>query len=139
MSFKRFDTQDLIVSSDSITGTAWATGNPTLTKFYTSSIQYNGPSGDYYLSIYDQDVAVVNNSASVQFDIAYCDDGGSGSAPYNNLVPDRTPTRTNFGQYRNLVLEDEFSQFVFGDASNSATGSHFWAVSVERARYKEKL
>ncbi len=139
MSFKRFDTQDLIVSSDSITGTAWSTNSPSLTSFFTSSVQYNGPSGDYYLSVYDQNTAISNNSASVQFDIAYCDDSGSGSAPFNTLVDDRTPTRTNFGQYRNLILEDEFSQFIFGDDSNNTTGSHFWAISVERSRYKEKL
>lgn len=139
MSFKRFDTQDLIVSSDSITGTAWSTNSPSLTSFFTSSVQYNGPSGDYYLSVYDQNTAISNNSASVQFDIAYCDDSGSGSAPFNTLVDDRTPTRTNFGQYRNLILEDEYSQFIFGDDSNNTTGSHFWAISVERSRYKEKL
>ena len=141
MSFKRFDTQDLIVSSDSITGTAWSTNNPSLTSFFTSSIQYNGPSGDYYLSIYDQNTALSNNSASVQFDIAYCDSGGSGSAPFNTLVEDRTPTRTNFGQYRNLILEDEYSEFFFGTETslNIVTGSYFWAISVERSRYKEKL
>jgi hypothetical protein len=33
MSFKRFDTEDIVVSTDSITGTAWSTGNPALTDF----------------------------------------------------------------------------------------------------------
>ena len=39
MSFKRFETEDIVVSSDSITGTAWSTGAPTLTTFFTSSIR----------------------------------------------------------------------------------------------------
>ena len=55
MSFKRFDTQDIVVSSDSITGTAWSTGNPTLTSFFTSSVQVNGSSGDFYVSVFQVD------------------------------------------------------------------------------------
>ena len=37
MAFKRFDPEDFVVSSDSITSTLWSTGNPTLTNFFTSS------------------------------------------------------------------------------------------------------
>ena len=36
MAFKRFDPEDFLVSSDSITSTLWSTGNPTLTTFFTS-------------------------------------------------------------------------------------------------------
>jgi hypothetical protein len=38
MSFKRFDAEDFVVSSDSITSTLWSTDSPTLTEFYTSSV-----------------------------------------------------------------------------------------------------
>jgi len=139
MSFKRFDIQDIVASSDSITGPAWSTNEPTLTEFHTSSIQYNGSSGDYYLSIYHQDTTVSASTTEVQFDIAYCDNLGSGSAYYNQGVVGRTPTLTNFGQYRTLVLEDENANFLFGTGTNVVTGSHFYALSVERARYKESL
>ena len=139
MSFKRFETEDIVVSSDSITGTAWSTGNPILSTFFTSSIQKAGSSGDFYLSIFEGDPNVANNSASVQFDIAYCDDEGSGSVYYNPGVVGKTPTLTNFGQYRSLILEDENANFVFGSDTNVITGSHFYAISVERAKYKESL
>ena len=52
MSFKPFDPQDFVVSSDSITSTLWSTNLPTLTQFFTSSEQSAGSSGNYYLSIY---------------------------------------------------------------------------------------
>ena len=79
MSFKRFDTEDIVVSSDSITGTAWSTGNPILTSFFTSSVQVNGSSGDFFLSVFQVDAVSSSSLAEVQFDIAYCDNVGSGS------------------------------------------------------------
>ena len=138
MSFKRFESADIVVSSDSITAAAWSNNTPTLTTFFTSSVQANGSSGDFYLSIFKDDVQLTS-SAQVEFDIAYCDILGSGSTLYNQLVPINTPTRTNFGQYRSLILEDEFADFKFGTSTNVVTGSHFYALSVERTRYKEKL
>ena len=81
MAFKRFDPEDFLVSSDSITAPLWSTGAPILTEFYTSSVQENGSSGNYYLSIYQTSSALT--TAQVQFDIAYADALGSGSIWYN--------------------------------------------------------
>ena len=139
MSFKRFDSEDIVVSSDSITGTAWSTGNPTLATFFTSSVQKAGSSGDFYLSIFEADPNLVNSSASVQFEIAYCDSKGSGSKYYNAGVVGKTPTLTNYGQYRSLILEDENASFTFGSGTNTLTTENFYAISIERSRYKESL
>jgi len=137
MSFKRFDAEDFVVSSDAITSTLWSTGAPTLTEFYTSSIQEAGSSGNFYLSVYQ--TSSIETTATVQFDIVYADVEGSGSALYNTAVPGKSPSRTMFGQYRSLILEDENANFIFGSDTNLVTGSYFWALSVERARYKESL
>ena len=137
MSFKRFDAEDFVVSSDSITSTLWSTDSPTLTSFFTSSTQEAGSSGNYYLSIYQ--TSSTEDTAAVQFDIAYCDSKGSGSELYNNAVPENSPTKTTYGQYRTLILEDENANFVFGTGNNVVTGSNFWALNFERARYKESL
>jgi hypothetical protein len=53
MSFVRLTADDFVVSTDAISATAWTTGNPTLSTFFTSSTQENGSSGDYYLNIYN--------------------------------------------------------------------------------------
>jgi len=135
MSFKRFDAEDFVVSSNSITSTLWSTDSPTLTTFITNSIQEASISGDYYLSIYQTSSA----EAVVQFDIAYCDSKGSGSSLYNSAVPENSPTKTTYGQYRTLILEDENSNFTFGVGNNVITSSNFWALNFERARYKESL
>jgi hypothetical protein len=137
MSFKRLDPEDFVVSSDSITSTLWSTDAPTLTQFYTSSIQEAGSSGNYYLSIFQ--TASTNDNAAVQFDIVYCDSKGSGSALFNPAVPGNSPTKTMYGQYRSLILEDENANFIFGTQNNIITGSNFWVINVERARYKESL
>jgi hypothetical protein len=137
MAFKRFDPEDFVVSSDSITSTLWSTGAPTLTTFITSSTQENGSSGDYYLSVYQ--TASNLSSAQVQFDIAYADLLGSGSALYNPIVPNNSYTKTIYGQYRSLILEDENASFTFGTGNNTITGSFFWVLSIERANYKQSL
>lgn len=137
MSFKTFDPEDFVVSSDSIVSTLWSTDSPTLTTFFTSSIQEAGSSGNYYLSIYQ--TASTDDNAAVQFDIAYADILGSGSDLYNNAVPENSYTKTIYGQYRALILEDENASFIFGTDTNVVTGSNFWVISVERARYKESL
>jgi len=135
MSFKRFDPEDFVVSSDSITSTLWSTGNPTLSTFFTNSIQEASSAGNYYLSIYNTSSA----NQEVQFDIVYCDSEGSGSDLYNPIVPSNSYTKTMYGQYRALILEDENASFVFGKGNNVITGSNFWILSIERARYKQSL
>jgi len=137
MAFKRFDPEDFVVSSDSITSTLWSTGAPALTEFYTSSVQAAGSSGNYYLAVYQ--TASNLSTAAVQFDIAYADSLGSGSTLYNINVPQNSYTKTIYGQYRSLILEDENAQFIFGTGNNVVTGSNFWVISIERANYKQSL
>jgi hypothetical protein len=137
MAFKRFDPEDFVVSSDSITSTLWSTGAPTLTEFYTSSVQAAGSSGNYYLSVYQTESIL--STAQVQFDIAYADSIGRGSALYNIAVPENSYTKTIYGQYRSLILEDENASFTFGTGNNVTTGSFFWVLSIERANYKQSL
>ena len=137
MSFKRYETDDFLVSSDAITSTLWSTGDPTLTTFFTSSTQEAGSSGNYYLSIYNTGSAL--SDAAVQFAIAYADSEGSGSAYYNPAVDGKSPSLSIYGQYRALILEDETKSFTFGTGTNVFTTKNFWAISIDRARYKESL
>jgi hypothetical protein len=133
MSFTRLDPTDFVISADSITSAIWTNYTPTLTKFFTSSVQEASSAGDYYLSVF-QTASTLSN-AEVQFDIAYGNKLGSGSALYNSAVAENSPTKTVYGQYRSLILGDENANFVFGNI----TASDFWAISVSRNRYKESL
>ena len=132
-SFKTLQPSDFVISSDSVSGTLWSTGNPTLTTFFTSSTQAASSAGDYYLSVYQ--TGSTNSSAAIQFDIAYANADGSGSLLFDSAVNGQSPTRSLYGQYRNLVLEDENAQFVFG----GVTQSDFYVLNFERAQYKQEL
>ena len=133
MALKRLDPQDFVVSSDSISATLWSGGTPTLTTFFTSSTQEAGSSGDYYLNVYQ--TASTDANAAIQFAATYGNKDGSGSIYYNSAVTGVSPTKTIYGQYRTLVLGDENSSFIFGNQ----TSSDFWALSIDRARYKETI
>ena len=131
--FVILDQGDVVISNDSVTAPMWSNNNPNLTQFYTSSTQVSSNVQEYYTSIFQ--TASTETSAEIQFDIAYSDQVGSGSQFLNNLVTGSTPTRTNYGQYRNLVLGDENAAFIFG----GVTSSYFYALPLERARYKQTI
>jgi hypothetical protein len=133
MSFKAFQPTDIVVSSDSITATLWSTNTPQLTTFFTSSTQVASTAGNYYYNVYQTASTLTN--AAVQFALAYGNEAGSGSLNFNNLVDGRSPSSTIYGQYQDLVLGDENTNFIFG----AITSSEFIAISFDRARYKESL
>jgi hypothetical protein len=139
MAFKRLDPEDFVVSSDSVTSTVWSNNSPSLNTFFTSSVQKEGSSGPYYLSVYQ--TASNDDSAAVQFQIAYANKNGGGGVNFDGSVPFVSPTTTIYGQYRTLILEDENANFIWGDtATGSANGDNdFYAISIERARYKQSL
>ena len=130
MSFRRLEADDFVVSSEAISSTCWTTNAPQLTTFFTSSTQANGSSGTYYLNTFDS-----ATTSSVQFAIAYGNGQGSGSTVYNTAVNGLSPTSTIFGQWQDLVIGDENTNFVFGNI----TSSEFFALPIERACYKDSL
>ena len=126
-------TEDSILSNDSVTSAMWSDNSPTLLNYYTSSAQIASAVAPYYLSVYQ--TASNTPTSAIQFDVAYCDEVGSGSKYLNPLVIGTTPTRTNYGQYRSLVLGDENASFIFGNY----TSSYFYVLNLERARYKQSI
>ena len=133
MAFSPLAPEDFVVSSDAISATLWSNGSPTLTRFFTSSTQEAGSSGDFYLNVYQ--TASTDAAASIQFAIAYGNENGSGSANYNNAVNGKSPTGTIFGQWQDLVIGNENVNFTFG----TITSSQFYALTFDRTRYKESL
>jgi hypothetical protein len=130
MSYTQLGVDDFVISADSISATLWSNGTQTLSTFFTASSQVGGSSGDFYINVYDTVL-----SESIQFAIAYGNSYGSGSSVYNSAVDGKSPTSTIYGQYQNLVIGDENTDFVFG----AITSSEFFALPIERARYKESI
>ena len=137
MAFKRLDPEDFIVSSDSVTSTVWSNNSPSLNTYFSSSVQKEGTSGPYYLSVYQADP--LTDEAAIQFQVAYGNKNGGGGVNFDSSVDFVSPTTTIYGQYRTLVLEDENAEFVFGDSFTGGADNDFYAISIERARYKQSL
>jgi len=132
MSFTPIASSDFVVSSDSVTAPAWSTNAQTLTSFFTASANLTS---SYYLDVYNTTYNASN--AAVQFSIAYGHIYGYGSAPLNTLVPQNTPSRITFGQYRNLIYGDSTANVNFGSGNTSSID--LIAIPVDRNRYKGNL
>jgi|TARA_R110000782_G_scaffold7955_4_gene26412 hypothetical protein len=132
MSFKRFESEDFLVSIDSVTAGAF-TGDASVfgTTVVTSSAQTTGTSGQYYTSV--QRVAAGED----QFSIAFGDSNGSGSALYDAGIDGKSPSSTVFGQWQNIVLGDENNTFTFGGIT--PVSQSIIALTFNRARYKGSL
>ena len=130
MSFNRLDPSDFVVSTDAISSTLFSNNSPSLTSAFTSSAQVASSTGNYYVNVYN-----AATTQSIQFAIAYGNEVGSGSLVYNTAVDGKSPTGTIWGQWQDLVLGDENTRFVFGNV----TSSEFFALPMERARYKDSL
>lgn len=136
MSYKALDPQDFLVSADSITAPCWTGYSNPIISLYTSSVQVNGTSGNYYLNVYNAN-PLNDTSAEIQFNIAYGNGYGSGSLLYDAGINGLSPTRTIYGQFRNLIYGDENTQFTFSTITPSQ--QDFYSITIDRARFKESL
>ena len=110
MGYKRLDPDDFVVSAQSITATCWTGNVVNLSTFFTSSNQVSSISGKYYTNVFNADSGSANRES--QFQIAYGNKNGGGALAYNNAAnAGVSPASTIYGQYQNLVLEDENAQF----------------------------
>ena len=126
MSFVRYNTDDSVISSETVVRGMWTADTASLTSFFTSSLV----TSSYHLNVYD-----TSTTSSLQFAIQYGHLNGSGSSDINSAVADITPTRITYGQYRSLIYNDENSSFNFG----GITSKDFFALNIARSRFKESI
>jgi hypothetical protein len=130
MSFVRYNTEDSVISTETVVRGLWSGDKNTLSLFETASVY-----SEYYLDIYD--LPTTNPNSSIQFDIQYGNLNGSGSAPINPNIVGYSPSRVVYGQYRNLVYGTETTNFSFDGGLTTATD--IYVINISRARYKESL
>ena len=130
MSFVRYNTDDSVISAETVVRGLWSGDNNSINQFFTAS-SYT----EYYLDVYQSNP--ISTGSSVQFDIQYGNINGSGSAPINPTVNGYSPSRIVYGQYRNLVYGTETTNFSFD--GGITTARDIYVVNISRARYKESL
>ena len=136
MSFKRFDSEDIALSAESIVAPAWSNQATQLTTNIFSGSQANLGSADYYYNMYSAGSQGAG-SGDVQFAVAYGNRKGSGSVNFTTSEVGKSPSSVIYGQYRTLINGDENTDFTFG--SGTPIPDSIYIISVNRGRFKEKL
>ena len=131
--FKNLTNDDRVNDVAIVTSGLFQDGSSNITTFFTSSTQYTN-TGDYNIDIYKHNPAN-NASASVQFGVVYGHVGGSGSLGTKGATGDRT-TAAIYGQFNNLINPPQTTRFTFGPKTDV---QHFYALSFNRARIREKM
>jgi hypothetical protein len=144
--YKKFGTIDKVTNRTQIvTSGIWSgdTGSLNVQANYTSSAQVASTSGRYYLDVYN---TTATGSGEVQFSIAYGDALGFGAPTLTQNDDSTSPTKATYNQYKNVLLDSSdnyFSVYLSSSAAGVVAGgtdmTSFYAINVNRARYKERL
>jgi hypothetical protein len=140
--YKKFGSNDKVTNRTQIvTSGIWSgdTGSLNQNSMFTSSIQSTSTSGKYYIEVYN---AVTTSATSeTQFSIAYGDINGYGAPSLASDDTSLLSTKAIYAQYRNILLDP--ADTYFSVYSGSTAGGHnlqnFYAININRARYKERL
>ena len=138
--YKRFGAFDKVNAKvEVITTGLWTGDTGSLTAAYTSSTQVAAASGDYYYNVYNADPAT-DNTAEVQFGVAYGHVNGSGSVSLSVSDDALLASKANYAQYKSVILDPTDSKFSFENGAGTLVDSNdIYAININRARYREKM
>ncbi len=132
--YKKFGAIDKVTNrTEIVTSGIWSGDTGSLNAFYTSAVQLNSATGKYYLDVYD---SAATGSSEVQFSIAYGDVNGFGAPTLTQDDSSTLSTKAVYNQLKNVLLDSADTYFT-DYAGNDMTS--FYAINVNRARYKERL
>jgi hypothetical protein len=140
--YKKFGAIDRVTNrTEIVTSGIWSgdTGSLAVNATYTSSVQIEGVSGKYYIDVYN---GLTSSTASeVQFSIAYGDANANGAPTLTQDDSSTLPTKATYNQYRNILLDsaDPYFSVYSGSTAGAYNLENFYAININRARYKERL
>ena len=140
--YKKFGAIDKVTNrTEIVTSGIWSgdTGSLDVNATYTSSIQVASTSGKYYLDVYNASTA--SDAAEVQFSIAYGDVRGYGAPTLTQDDSSTMSTKAVYNQFRNVLLDsaDPYFSVYSGSTAGGNDMTSFYAININRARYKERL
>jgi hypothetical protein len=140
--YKKFGAIDKVTNrTEIVTSGIWSgdTGSLDVNATYTSSIQVASTSGKYYLDIYNASTA--SDASEVQFSIAYGDVNGYGAPTLTQDDSSTMSTKAVYNQFRNVLLDsaDPYFSVYSGSTAGGNDMTSFYAININRARYKERL
>jgi hypothetical protein len=140
--YKKFGTIDKVTNrTEIVTSGIWSgdAGSLAVNATYTSSVQVTGISGKYYIDVYNTNDT---GSGEVQFSLAYGDALGFGSPNFGQSDDSFRQSLAVYNQFKNVLLDSSdtyFSIYTGSTANNDADMKAFYAININRARYKERL
>ena len=140
--YKKFGVIDKVTNrTEIVTSGIWSgdTGSLDVQSNYTSSAQVASTSGKYYLDVYN--AATSSDAAEVQFSIAYGDVNGYGAPTLTQDDSSTMSTKAVYNQFRNVLLDsaDPYFSVYSGSTAGGFDMTSFYAININRARYKERL
>ena len=140
--YKKFGTIDKVTNrTEIITSGIWSgdAGSLAVNATYTSSVQVTGLSGKYYIDVYN--ALSSSDNAEVQFSLAYGDALGFGSPNFGQSDDSFRQSLAVYNQFKNVLLDssDTYFSIYTGSTAGGADMTSFYAININRARYKERL
>jgi hypothetical protein len=140
--YKKFGAIDKVTNrTEIVTSGIWSgdTGSFDVKANFTSSAQVASTSGKYYLNVYNN--LTSSDASEVQFSIAYGDAQGYGAPTLTQDDSSTLPSLATYSQYKNVLLDsaDPYFSVYSGSAAGAADMTSFYAININRARYKERL
>ena len=139
--YKKFGSIDKVTNrTEIVTSGIWSgdTGSLDVKANFTSSLQVASTSGKYYLDVYN---TTDTGSGEVQFSIAYGDSRGYGAPTLTQNDDSTMPTKATYNQFKNVLLDssDPYFSIYSGSTIGGTDMTSFYAININRARYKERL
>lgn len=140
--YKKFGAIDKVTNrTEIVTSGIWSgdTGSLDVKANFTSSTQVASTSGKYYLDVYNN--LTSSDASEVQFSIAYGDSRGYGAPTLRQDDSSTLPSLATYSQYKNVLLDsaDPYFSVYTGSTAGGADMTSFYAININRARYKERL
>lgn len=139
--YKEFVAADDVIENQAslVTAGIWSGDTGSLTTFFTSSTQIASVSGKYFIDVYNK--VTTASDSEVQFSIAYGDANGYGAPTIAQDDFSTLPTKAVYTQYKNILDPESGSYFRIYNGTTAAGRDmdSFYAININRARYKERL
>jgi hypothetical protein len=135
--YKRFGSIDKVTNrTEVVTSGIWSGDTGSLETFFTSSVQKADVSGKYYIDVYS-DASLLNK----EFAIAYGDKNGFGSPTFTQTDSSFRQSLAVYNQFKNVLLDSSDTNFSVYNGTTAAGYdlTSFYALTIDRARYKEQL
>jgi hypothetical protein len=138
--YKRFGDFDKINAKVEVVTTGiWSGDAGQLTQFFTSSTQTTSTDGQFYWNVFDKN-PLTDETAEVQFAVAYGHKDGSGSVSLSTNPDALLPTKSTYAQYRAMLLDNPSLPFQFENSTGTLTDTNgIYVINIGRARYREEM